>query len=171
MLNRPHRISRSPWRTKFVPVTSGFFGTGRIAAELDIGGNRGLARQDGHEPDADRGSHPQNRPRSPVTAGPLPRVDGDGTSKSAGSRRIVALSQHRLENWLASDISKLDLLVIQIDGLHVAVPHCACDCRLVLQNLPNGQLPLRANSCHSRLAPCCAAHRQSLCRSRHRTLC
>jgi transposase-like protein len=52
--------------------------------------------------------------------GPLPRVDGDGTSKSAALRRFVALSQQRLENWLASDISKLDLLVIQIDGLHVA---------------------------------------------------
>ena len=52
--------------------------------------------------------------------GPLPRVDGDGTSKSAASRRFVALSQERLEEWLASDISKLDLLIIQIDGLHVA---------------------------------------------------
>lgn len=47
-------------------------------------------------------------------------VDGDGTSKSAASRRFVALSQERLEAWLASDISKLDLLIIQIDGLHVA---------------------------------------------------
>src|SRR5687767_10238527 len=44
--------------------------------------------------------------------GPLPRVDGDGTSKSAASRRFVALSQERLEEWLASDISKLDLLII-----------------------------------------------------------
>lgn len=52
--------------------------------------------------------------------GPLPRVDGDGTSKSAASRRFVALSQQRLEEWLASDISPFDLLVIQIDGLHVA---------------------------------------------------
>lgn len=52
--------------------------------------------------------------------GPLPRVDGDGTSKSAASRRFVALSQQRLEEWLASDISKLDLLIIQIDGVHVA---------------------------------------------------
>ena len=52
--------------------------------------------------------------------GPLPRVDGDGTSKSAASRRFVALSQERLEEWLASDISQLDLLVIQIDGLRVA---------------------------------------------------
>jgi putative transposase len=52
--------------------------------------------------------------------GPLPRVDRDGTSKSAASRRFVALSQARMETWLKSDLSKLDLLVIQIDGLHVA---------------------------------------------------
>jgi transposase-like protein len=52
--------------------------------------------------------------------GPLPQIDGDGTSKSAASRRFVALSQERLEAWLQSDLSKLDLLVVQIDGLHVA---------------------------------------------------
>ena len=52
--------------------------------------------------------------------GPVPRINGDGTSKSAASRRFVAFSQERMEAWLASDISKLDLLVIQIDGLHVA---------------------------------------------------
>ena len=52
--------------------------------------------------------------------GRLRQVDGDGTSKSAASRRFVALSQERMEAWLSSDLSKLDLLVIQIDGLHVA---------------------------------------------------
>jgi putative transposase len=52
--------------------------------------------------------------------GLLPQIDGDGTSKSAASRRFVALSQERLEAWLQSDLSKLDLLVVQIDGLHVA---------------------------------------------------
>ena len=52
--------------------------------------------------------------------GPVPRINDDGTSKSAASRRFVAFSQERMEAWLASDISKLDLLVIQIDGLHVA---------------------------------------------------
>jgi putative transposase len=52
--------------------------------------------------------------------GHLRRVDGDGTSKSAASRRFVALSQERMEAWLSSDLSKFDLLVIQIDGLHVA---------------------------------------------------
>jgi putative transposase len=49
----------------------------------------------------------------------LPAVAGDGTSKSAASRRFVALSADRLAEWMASDLSKLDLLVIQIDGLHI----------------------------------------------------
>src|SRR3977135_2503429 len=51
--------------------------------------------------------------------GDLPVIAGDGTSKSAASRRFVALSAERLAEWVASDLSKLDLLVIQIDGLHI----------------------------------------------------
>jgi len=51
--------------------------------------------------------------------GDLPAVAGDGTSKSAASRRFVALSAQRLAEWMASDLAKLDLLVIQIDGLHI----------------------------------------------------
>ena len=51
--------------------------------------------------------------------GDLPVVAGDGTSKSAASRRFVALSAERLAEWMASDLSKLDLLVIQLDGLHI----------------------------------------------------
>ena len=51
--------------------------------------------------------------------GDLPGVKGDGTSKSAVSRRFVALSRKKMKAWLASDLSELDLLVIQIDGLHV----------------------------------------------------
>ena len=46
-------------------------------------------------------------------------IAGDGTSKSAVSRQFVALSAERLAEWLATDLSKLDLLVIQIDGLHI----------------------------------------------------
>ena len=49
----------------------------------------------------------------------LALADGDGTSKSAASRRFVALSSDRLAAFMAADLSKLDLLVIQIDGLHV----------------------------------------------------
>ena len=51
--------------------------------------------------------------------GDLPAVTGEGTSKSAASRRFVALSAERMADWMASDLSKLDLLVIQIDGLHI----------------------------------------------------
>ena len=51
--------------------------------------------------------------------GDLPAVCGDGTSKSAASRRFVALSAERMVAWMNSDLSQLDLLAIQIDGLHV----------------------------------------------------
>ena len=51
--------------------------------------------------------------------GGLAKARGDGTSKSAVSRRFVALSRKKMKAWLASDLSELDLLAIQIDGLHV----------------------------------------------------
>jgi len=51
--------------------------------------------------------------------GDLPAVCGDGTSKSAASRRFVALSAERMAAWMAADLSQLDLVAIQIDGLHV----------------------------------------------------
>ena len=44
---------------------------------------------------------------------------GSGLSKSAVSRRFKALTEARLAEWMASDLSDLDLLVIQIDGLHM----------------------------------------------------
>ena len=40
-------------------------------------------------------------------------------SKSAVSRRFVALSRKKLWEWLSSDVSDLDLLVIQIDGVRI----------------------------------------------------
>src|SRR6266850_4709153 len=51
--------------------------------------------------------------------GDVPAAAGDGTSKSAASRRFVAVSAERMAEWMASDLSRLDLLVIQIDGLHI----------------------------------------------------
>jgi putative transposase len=51
--------------------------------------------------------------------GDVPTATGDGRSKSAVSRRFVELSAERMAEWMASDLSKLDLLAIQIDGLHV----------------------------------------------------
>jgi putative transposase len=52
--------------------------------------------------------------------GDIPAGAGSGVSKSAVSRRFVALSAERMAEWMAADLSKLDLLVIQIDGIHLA---------------------------------------------------
>jgi transposase-like protein len=51
--------------------------------------------------------------------GDVPAFNGDSRSKSAVSRRFVELSAERMAEWMASDLSRLDLLAIQIDGLHV----------------------------------------------------
>ena len=51
--------------------------------------------------------------------GAVPIFKADGRSKSAVSRRFVELSAERMAEWLTSDLSKLDLLAIQIDGLHL----------------------------------------------------
>ncbi len=51
--------------------------------------------------------------------GDMPAFAADGRSKSAVSRRFVELSAERMAEWMASDLSKLDLLAIQIDGLHI----------------------------------------------------
>src|SRR6202158_5369249 len=54
-----------------------------------------------------------------LPAGDVPAPKGTGVSKSAVSRRFVALSAERMKEWMASDLSKLDLLIIQIDGIHI----------------------------------------------------
>src|ERR1700730_10806418 len=51
--------------------------------------------------------------------GDVPAPAGAGLSKSAASRHFVALSAARMKEWMASDLSGLDLLVIQIDGIHM----------------------------------------------------
>src|SRR5256885_3563730 len=51
--------------------------------------------------------------------GDLPAVAGDGTSKSAASRRVLALSPPPLAGGVASAPSELGLLVIQIAGFDV----------------------------------------------------
>jgi putative transposase len=40
------------------------------------------------------------------------------TSKSAVSRRFVALSQEQLDHWLSRRLDELDLPVVMIDGIH-----------------------------------------------------
>ncbi len=52
--------------------------------------------------------------------GDVPADPGSGVSKSAASRRFVALSSEKLGAFMKADLSKLDLLVVQIDGLHVS---------------------------------------------------
>jgi putative transposase len=46
--------------------------------------------------------------------GDIPVGKGVGVSKSAVSRRFVALSAERMAEWMAADLSQLDLLAIQI---------------------------------------------------------
>ena len=54
-----------------------------------------------------------------LPSGDVPAPTGAGVTKSAVSRRFVALSVERIKEWMAADLSKLDLLVIQIDGIHI----------------------------------------------------
>src|SRR5436190_7900760 len=64
--------------------------------------------------------------------GDVPGPAGAGLSKSAASRRFVALSAARTRDWMASDLSGLDLLVIQIDGIQHgrrSDPGCSNRCR------------------------------------------
>jgi transposase-like protein len=52
--------------------------------------------------------------------GDVPAPAGSGVSKSAASRHFVALSSARLQEWLGADLSRLDILVVQIDGIHIS---------------------------------------------------
>jgi putative transposase len=54
-----------------------------------------------------------------LPGGDIAAPHGAGVSKSAASRRFVALSAERMAEWMAADLSQLDLLAIQIDGMHV----------------------------------------------------
>jgi transposase-like protein len=55
-----------------------------------------------------------------LPGGDVPASDGAGLSKSATSRRFVALSAARMKEWMETRLDHLDLLVIQIDGIHMA---------------------------------------------------
>jgi putative transposase len=54
-----------------------------------------------------------------LPGGDIPAERGAGVTKSAVSRRFVALSAEKMQAWMAADLSGLDLLVIQIDGIHI----------------------------------------------------
>jgi putative transposase len=52
--------------------------------------------------------------------GEIAAPPGAGVSKSAVSRRFVALSAERMREWMAADLSQLDLLAVQIDGMQIS---------------------------------------------------
>jgi transposase-like protein len=54
-----------------------------------------------------------------LPGGDIPAERGAGVTKSAVSRRFVALSAEKMQAWMTADLSGLDLLVIQIDGIHI----------------------------------------------------
>ena len=57
--------------------------------------------------------------RYATTLEPLPPAErARSVSKSATSRRFVALSQEQLLQWLSRPLDKLDLPVVMIDGIH-----------------------------------------------------
>ena len=51
--------------------------------------------------------------------GDIPAPAGAGTSKSAASRHFVALSSECMKSFMEADLSGLDLLVVQIDGIYI----------------------------------------------------
>jgi putative transposase len=52
--------------------------------------------------------------------GDVPAPAGSGVSKSAASRHFVALSAARMKEWMGADLSGLDIMVVQIDGIHIS---------------------------------------------------
>src|ERR1039457_6691699 len=54
-----------------------------------------------------------------LPGGDVPAANGDGRSKSAVSRRFGAVSPEHMAEWMARDLSPLDVLAIQIDGIHI----------------------------------------------------
>jgi putative transposase len=52
--------------------------------------------------------------------GDIPAPAGAGVSKSAASRHFVALSAARMKEWMGADLSGLDIMVVQIDGIYIS---------------------------------------------------
>ena len=73
----------------------------------------------GDEPDADQRLDAPFQAFGPLARGRRSGADGAGLSKSATSRRFVALSAARMKAWMETRLDDLDLLVIQIDGIHM----------------------------------------------------
>jgi len=125
---RAHRWGRTKGKIGFHggkieverPRVSRFRRRGTHAAKLGERGRRKLAWRMGDEPDADQRLDAQIQAVGPPARGDVPASDGAGLSKSATSRRFVALSAARMKEWMETRLDHLDLLVIQIDGIHMA---------------------------------------------------
>ena len=90
-----------------------------------------------------------------LPGGDIPSGRGEGRSKSAISRRFVALSAARLAEGMASDLSGLDLLAIQIDRVHIKEERCQVHkARNIIERLPKHlyQPAQRLTHAHSRCA-------------------
>jgi hypothetical protein len=75
-----------------------------------------LRGQVGDEPDADQRLDAQVRPFSSAARGRCSSICGVWPAEIGG---LSPLSAARMKEWMASDLSGLDLLVIQIDGIHM----------------------------------------------------
>ncbi len=65
--------------------------------------------------------------RYPVALEPVGQAvseEATSTSKSAVSRKFVAMTEHALADLLAADLSGLDLVAVMIDGVHFADHLC-----------------------------------------------
>jgi hypothetical protein len=74
----------------------------------------------GHEPDAVRRLDAEVQAFGAAAARRCACARRAGLSKSAASRQFVALSVERMKEWMASDLSGIDILVIQIGSLYIA---------------------------------------------------
>ena len=70
-----------------------------------------------------------------LPGGDIAAPKGAGVTKSAVSRRFVALSAERMKEWMAADLSKLDLLVIQTLGVIEGATENAAVVQALLDNL------------------------------------
>src|SRR6266702_437827 len=89
------------------------------ASQLDGDPEGGPSVALGVQPDADRCGDAQVRAFSPAARRRSCRRGQARYDEVLGVATVCALSTAKLKEWLAADLSGLDLLVIQIDGLHV----------------------------------------------------
>src|SRR5262249_41706145 len=107
--------------------------------------------------------------------GDVPAPAGAGLSKSAAFRRFVALSAARLKDWMTSDVAGLDLVVIQIDGIHMAEDMMRFSMMLVQASErrscfgKQSRVTVRSSSMPSRIEPATPAQSRSRRRARLRS--